>query len=128
MKYLVKNSIRKERLKICKSCEHYFKLTGNCKKCGCFMRVKTSLSFTECPIGLWKKTKEIETPKELPKHLDKEVKEIWKDIKDGKAKDHETKARMIDIYNTIFGTTYKTTTNCNSCLSSVFKGIQKLAK
>ena len=122
-KYFVTNEIRKERLGICKSCEHYFKPTGNCKKCGCFMRVKTTLSFTECPIGLWESTKEIEQPKEIPAHLVKEVLKIIPDIKDGKAKDHETKARLIELYNTIYGTSYKTTSDCSSCLNSVWKGI-----
>jgi len=122
-KYFVKNEIRKERLDICKSCEYYFKPTGNCKKCGCFMRIKTTLSFTECPIGLWQKTEEVEQPKEIPAHLVKEVLEVMPDIKNAQAKDHETKARLIELYNTIYGTTYKITTNCSSCLQSVWKGI-----
>ena len=99
-KYFVTNEIRKERLDICKKCLHFFKPTGNCKKCGCFMRVKTSLSFTECPIGLWESTKEIEQPKEEPKHIS-----------------------AIELYNTIYGTNYKTTSNCSSCLNSVWNGI-----
>ena len=87
------------------------------------MRVKTTLSFAECPIGLWKSTKEIEQSKEVPKHLIKEVLEIMPDIKKGQAKDLETKARAIELYNTIYGTNYKTTSNCSSCLNSVWKGI-----
>ena len=122
-KYFVANEIRKERLGICKKCLHFFKLTGTCKKCGCFMRVKTSLSFTECPIGLWESTEEVEQPKEIPAHLIKEVIEIMPDIKKGQAKDHETKARFIELYNTIYGTNYKTTSNCSSCLNSVWNGI-----
>ena len=87
------------------------------------MRIKTTLSFTECPIGLWRKTEEIEQPKEIPEHLVKEVLEIMPDIKKGQVKDHETKARLIELYNTIYGTSYKTTSNCSSCLQSVWKGI-----
>ena len=121
--YFVTNEIRRERLNLCKGCEHYFKPTGNCLKCGCFMRVKTSLSFTECPIGLWESIKEIEQPKEVPKHLVKEVLKIMPDIKKGQAKDHETKARAIELYNTIYGTNHKTTSNCSSCLNSVWNGI-----
>jgi len=123
MKYFVKNEIRKERLDICRSCQHYFKPTGNCKICKCFMRIKTTLSYSECPIGLWQKTEEVEQPKEIPSHLIKEVIKIMPDIKNAQAKDHETKARLIELYNTIYGTTYKTTTNCSSCLNSVWKGI-----
>ena len=90
------------------------------------MRVKTSLSFTECPIGLWRKTEEVEQPKEIPAHLIKEVIKIMPDIEKGKAKDHETKARLIELYNTIYGTSYKTTSNCSSCLNSVWKGITSI--
>ena len=87
------------------------------------MRIKTTLAYTECPIGLWQKTEEIDTPKEIPRHLIKEVLKIMPDIKNAQAKDHETKARLIELYNTIYGTNYKTTSNCSSCLNSVWKGI-----
>lgn len=43
------------RLDICKSCEHYISLTTQCKKCGCVMKLKTALPFSECPIGKWGK-------------------------------------------------------------------------
>ena len=123
MKYFTSNEIRKERLDICRQCDDYFKPTGTCKKCGCFMRVKTTLSFTECPIGKWKSTKEIEQPKDVPEHLVKEVLKIMPDLEKGQAKDHETKAKLIELYNTIYGTNYKVTTNCRGCLNSVWKGI-----
>ena len=122
MKYFVTTKIRKERLNICKSCEYYL-FTGNCKKCGCFMRVKATLSFMECPVGKWLKTKDIEEPKEIPKYLIEEVLKIMPDIKNAQAKDHETKARLIELYNTIYETNYKTTSNCSSCLNSVWKAI-----
>ena len=90
------------------------------------MRIKTTLSYSECPIGLWQKTEEIEQPKEIPAHLVKEVLEIMPDIKKGQVKNHETKARLIELYNTIYGTNYKTTSNCSSCLNSVWKGITSI--
>ena len=34
-------------------CEHFFNPTGTCKKCGCFMRVKTKLKRATCPVGKW---------------------------------------------------------------------------
>jgi len=41
------------RLKICQSCE-FFKVNGSrCKKCGCFMKAKTTLEMARCPIGKW---------------------------------------------------------------------------
>lgn len=44
---------RTERFEICKSCEHLFKLTNTCKKCGCFMKAKTWLASAKCPINKW---------------------------------------------------------------------------
>ena len=41
------------RLSICKSCEHFIKLSNQCKKCGCFMNLKTKLADATCPIGKW---------------------------------------------------------------------------
>jgi len=47
----VRNSI--DRMKVCLQCEHLFKPTRQCKKCGCFMPVKVRLSNMHCPIDKW---------------------------------------------------------------------------
>ena len=44
---------RNARLDICKSCEYLIHMTGQCKKCGCFMFAKTHLANASCPIGKW---------------------------------------------------------------------------
>jgi hypothetical protein len=41
------------RLDICKQCEFYRPKTNQCKKCGCFMALKTTLLQAKCPIGNW---------------------------------------------------------------------------
>jgi hypothetical protein len=41
------------RLEICNSCEFFRKRTNQCKKCGCFMKLKTTLEKAKCPIGKW---------------------------------------------------------------------------
>jgi hypothetical protein len=46
---------RNVRYDICLSCEHLTQLTAQCKKCGCFMKAKTYIPGTECPIGKWGK-------------------------------------------------------------------------
>lgn len=51
----VTEEIQKLRMDICKSCEFLIKSTNQCKKCGCFMHLKTQLSKAECPIGKWHK-------------------------------------------------------------------------
>lgn len=44
-----------ERYKICKSCPEFSnnKLGGNCKICGCFLKVKTKIKSSHCPIKKW---------------------------------------------------------------------------
>ena len=37
----------------CLKCEYLIKATGNCKKCGCFMQLKTKMAGQKCPIGKW---------------------------------------------------------------------------
>lgn len=41
------------RLEICKVCEFYRARTNQCRKCGCFMKLKTKLEHAKCPIGKW---------------------------------------------------------------------------
>ena len=125
-KFFVNKETYKERLDICRECEHYFKPTGNCKVCGCFMRIKASISVMYCPEEYWLQTEEVEAPKEIPKHLIKEVLDIQKDVKNGVAKNHEVKKKLIELYNTIYGNNYKVTTNCSSCLNSIYKGIRSI--
>tara|TARA_R110002051_G_scaffold63610_1_gene115802 strand:- start:954 stop:1145 length:192 start_codon:yes stop_codon:yes gene_type:complete len=40
------------RFDICKKCPFLTK-RNRCKKCGCFMKLKTKLSLAKCPIGKW---------------------------------------------------------------------------
>lgn len=47
------DAIAQERYDMCLGCEHLIKLTKQCKKCGCFMNLKTKLAGAECPIGKW---------------------------------------------------------------------------
>jgi hypothetical protein len=41
------------RFSICKQCPEYIKLTTQCKKCGCVMKLKTKMANAECPVGKW---------------------------------------------------------------------------
>ena len=82
----------------------------------------------ECPQKYWQKTTEIEMPDDLPQHLIEEVLDIWDDLKTGRAKNVETKKKMIELYNVIHMTNYGTGTNCGSCISTCYDGIKKLYK
>jgi hypothetical protein len=41
------------RLEICKGCELFRVKIKTCMKCGCFMKLKTTLEKAKCPIGKW---------------------------------------------------------------------------
>lgn len=41
------------RLNICRTCEFFKPKTEQCRKCGCFMNLKTKLERANCPIGKW---------------------------------------------------------------------------
>jgi hypothetical protein len=45
--------IAAERLAICKGCEFFRKGNQSCKKCGCFMKLKTLIDKAKCPIDKW---------------------------------------------------------------------------
>lgn len=41
------------RLEICRGCPFFRKLSQTCRKCGCFMTLKTTLKNAKCPVGKW---------------------------------------------------------------------------
>jgi uncharacterized paraquat-inducible protein A len=47
------DEVVKSRLEICKSCEYFRPKTETCRKCGCFMKLKTTLENAKCPIDKW---------------------------------------------------------------------------
>lgn len=53
-KYVPKE-IAQARYNICKVCPELVQTTKQCKKCGCFMRAKTTLAHAECPLHKWGK-------------------------------------------------------------------------
>lgn len=42
-----------KRYTTCLECPELIQLTKQCKKCGCFMPLKTKLTSAVCPIGKW---------------------------------------------------------------------------
>jgi hypothetical protein len=45
--------LEKYRLEICRSCEWFRPKQQTCKKCGCFMKLKTKIEKAKCPVGKW---------------------------------------------------------------------------
>ena len=125
-KFFVPKNIYEERISICKACVYYFKPTGQCKRCLCFMKVKARISTQECPQKYWSKTTEVEKRTDIPEEIIKEVKALMPDIIRGKAKDQIAKRKMIELYNTIYNQNYSTGTSCSSCLSTMYKAIKKI--
>jgi NAD-dependent dihydropyrimidine dehydrogenase PreA subunit len=125
-KFFVSDKVYNDRLNICKGCDYYFKPTGNCKICLCFMSIKARISLMECPQKYWLKTKELEQPEGIPDELIQEVIVLWEDIKTGIAKNQAAKKRMITLFNTIYGSNYDTGTSCSTCLNDCFKGIKRI--
>ena len=41
------------RLAICNTCPFFNKTFQKCRKCGCFMQLKTTLIQAKCPEGHW---------------------------------------------------------------------------
>ena len=41
------------RLAICNTCPAFSKTLQKCRKCGCFMKLKSTLRQASCPIGKW---------------------------------------------------------------------------
>jgi len=44
---------KEKRLEICRSCNFFDQRSNRCKKCGCYMPIKTTWRSQKCPIGKW---------------------------------------------------------------------------
>jgi hypothetical protein len=62
----------------------------------------------------------------LDKATYEEVVRAWEKCKTAKCETHEDKERFIEVYNKIYKTNYKTTTNCGACLKTVYVGIKQI--
>jgi protein-arginine kinase activator protein McsA len=50
---IVSPEVKEDRLAVCHSCEFYFKPTNQCRKCGCIVSAKASLTNSKCPVNKW---------------------------------------------------------------------------
>jgi hypothetical protein len=49
----VDSETQQSRYSICLECPELIQATKQCKKCGCFMALKTKLKKATCPINKW---------------------------------------------------------------------------
>jgi hypothetical protein len=52
-KYSKDKKLIDKRISICEDCEYFIKITKQCTKCGCFMKLKTRLTDAHCPENKW---------------------------------------------------------------------------
>lgn len=52
--YTERIRISQERLEVCKSCDRFDEENSRCNECGCFMKYKTLLPWSKCPLDKWK--------------------------------------------------------------------------
>jgi hypothetical protein len=131
-KFFAPDEVYKKRIALCKKCDFYFKPTGSCKICGCFMKIKARISMMDCPNKYWgsfdfNNTKD-KASSNIPVELITELKEIYPHFRTGKARDQKIKERMINLYNVIYNGHFDINTNCSSCLNKVWKSLEALYK
>jgi hypothetical protein len=49
MKVFADKKVIDKRWQTCAKCEHLTSFTKQCKKCGCFMKLKTKIKNVSCP-------------------------------------------------------------------------------
>lgn len=50
---LADGELAEERMKMCRSCPHFRRLSNQCDVCSCFLELKTKLLEARCPIDRW---------------------------------------------------------------------------
>lgn len=49
----VDDALFETRFNLCMNCPELIKFTKQCKRCGCFMEVKSKIEASKCPLGKW---------------------------------------------------------------------------
>ena len=50
---MASDEVQEKRYSVCKACPKFIKSTSQCRECGCFMAMKTSLLQATCPLNKW---------------------------------------------------------------------------
>jgi uncharacterized paraquat-inducible protein A len=50
---LAEGQLAGERMKVCQECPQFQRLANQCRRCGCFLDLKTKLLEATCPDGKW---------------------------------------------------------------------------
>ena len=49
----VSDDVFKERMDICRGCEHFNAESERCNNCGCFLNIKATWNSEKCPLSKW---------------------------------------------------------------------------
>jgi len=118
MKLKTSNRTYNERMSICKACKHFRKSVSQCKKCGCFMKIKGAIAFTRCPIDKWGRERDL-TNDQLSI-----LKRLLKQIGGDKVK-HEQNVGLTNLYNEIFGMNKKVS-SCGTCVKQLINDLKEV--
>lgn len=128
MKLKSNPEVQERRIALCESCKHFRKKSrtcgtpivgnkiGNKRLCGCFMDVKTKLSFSTCPLGKWG---DFQVSKDDYLTMKKLVADVKHSIS------AEQKNTMYALLNHYTGSTSKSS-NCVPCLKSALSEIKEI--
>tara|TARA_R110000744_G_scaffold105850_2_gene202017 strand:- start:818 stop:1144 length:327 start_codon:yes stop_codon:yes gene_type:complete len=53
LRRFVPDEVKKARMETCRACPSWSKQGNKCTECGCQMKVKTTLTSSECPLHKW---------------------------------------------------------------------------
>ncbi len=120
--------LAKKRIAICEACEYFKPKSRTCgtpvigdtigdkKTCGCFMDVKTKISFARCPFDRWEFLQVTENDYLAIKKL---VDEVQNTI------NPKQKEILFDMQRKYFGGNTKTS-SCVPCLKSALKEMKQI--
>lgn len=120
MKLKASNRVYNERMGICKACKHFRKSVSQCKKCGCFMRIKGAIAFTRCPLGKWEREQDL-TQDQLSI-----LRRLLNEISSDKV-NHEQNVGITNLYNEIFGMR-KEVSSCGTCVRQTINDLKEVLK
>jgi len=130
VKFKTDKSIAKKRIQTCESCEHFKTSSRTCgtpvigdkigdkKLCGCFMDVKTKISFASCPLSFWGGLQVTENDylsmKKLLQEVNHQITGQQKEV-------------LFDMVRKYIGGNKKTS-SCVPCLKSALDDIKQIVK
>jgi hypothetical protein len=122
--------LAKKRIEICEGCDYFKPETRTCgtpvigdkigdkKTCGCFMDIKTKLTFSKCPFSFWGVSQVAENDYIA-------IKKLLKDVQ--RTINPQQKEVLFDMQRKYFGGNKKTS-NCVPCIKSALEEMKQVVE